>query len=173
MPRGSKPEGQRKAKKSPAKGTPRKSAGGRPSKFTKELAETICERLALGESLRAICRDAKMPSQSMVFRWLSDNEQFREQYARARDFQADSWADEILQISDDGSNDTYTDSNGNERVDHDVVARSKLRVDTRKWLMARMAPRKYGDKLSVAGDGDSPLTVVIRKFTQGENNEAG
>jgi len=136
---------------------------GRPSGFTQELAETICERLALGESLRSICRDEKMPSQSMVFRWLASNEQFRVQYAHAREAQADSWADDIIEISDDGQNDTYTDGDGNERTNQDVIARSRLRVDTRKWLMARMAPKKYGDKITqeVTGADGAPLVPII------------
>lgn len=136
---------------------------GRHSGFTQEIADAICERLALGESLRSVCRDEAMPSQSMVFRWLAENQLFREQYARAREAQADSWADDILQISDDGSNDTYIDGDGNERTNQDVIARSRLRVDTRKWLMARMAPKKYGDKITqeVTGADGAPLVPII------------
>jgi hypothetical protein len=136
---------------------------GRPSGFTEGLADTICERLSLGESLRSICRDEAMPSQSMVFRWLASNKTFREQYAHAREAQADSWADDIVEISDDGQNDTYTDADGNERTNQDVIARSRLRVDTRKWLMARMAPKKYGDKITqeVTGADGAPLVPII------------
>lgn len=122
---------------------------GRPSGYSDELAITILERISEGESLRSVCRDGVMPSQSMVFRWLADNQSFREQYARAREAQADYWADEIVEISDDGGNDTYKDEDGNERTNQDVIARSRLRVDTRKWLMARMAPKKYGDKIDI------------------------
>lgn len=69
-----------------------------------------------------------------------------EQYARAREAQADKLADDILAIADDGQRDTYIDSDGNERTDQDVIARSRLRVDARKWLASKMAPKKYGDK---------------------------
>lgn len=125
---------------------------GRPSDFTPETASVICERLASGESLRAICADSAMPGKTTVFRWLSVNEPFRDQYARARVLQLEHMAEEILEISDDGSRDTYEDENGNIRTDHDVVARSRLRVDTRKWLMSKLAPKKYGDKLEVSGE---------------------
>jgi len=137
---------------------------GRPSSFTQETADTICERLALGESLRSICRDAAMPSQSMVFRWLSANQKFREQYAHAREVQADSWADDIIEIADDKSADEITDpESGNSRFNSEFAARSRLRVDTRKWLMARMAPKKYGDKITqeVTGADGAPLVPII------------
>lgn len=77
----------------------------RPSTFTEEVAGLICERLADGESLRSICSQEGMPSKSMVFRWLAANEAFRDQYARAREAQADTLFDEILDIADDGRND--------------------------------------------------------------------
>src|SRR3546814_14892486 len=74
--------------------------------FTQEAADRICDELSAGRSLRSICLDGDMPSQSTVFRWLRDeaHEEFRQQYARARDNQADTHADEILGMADDGSN---------------------------------------------------------------------
>lgn len=147
---------------------------GRPSKFTQQIAETICERLSLGESLRSICRDEAMPGQTTVFRWLSDDETFRKQYTHAREVQADSWADDIIEIADDGLNDTYKDAEGIERTNADVIARSRLRVDTRKWLMARMAPKKYGDKITqeVTGADGAPLVPVINLTGRPEPSSA-
>jgi hypothetical protein len=133
----------------------------RPSTFTQEIADSICLRLTEGESLRAICRDDEMPAASTVFKWLSERKEFSEQYARARELQADHLAEEILQIADDGQNDTYQTDNG-EAVNHDVIARSRLRVDARKWLAAKMAPKKYGDKLAVGGADDLPPVQVAR-----------
>lgn len=72
-----------------------------------------------------------------------------EQYMRAREAQADKLAEDILAIADDGARDTYTDAEGNERTDQDVIARSRLRVDARKWLASKMAPKRYGEKLDV------------------------
>jgi hypothetical protein len=79
---------------------------GRPSSFTQEIADEICERLVEGESLRKICRDDHTPNVATVCRWLASNEGFREHYAHARALQADTLADEILDIADDASLDT-------------------------------------------------------------------
>ena len=136
--------------KSPAKRKPPATKPvGRPGKFSQAAADRICIEIADGRSLRSICRDPGAPRINTVMRWLADgtNADFRQQYARAREVQADRLAEEILEIADDGSNDTYIDENGNARTDQDVIARSRLRVDARKWLAAKMAPKKYGDKL--------------------------
>jgi hypothetical protein len=103
-----------------------------------------------------------------VFRWLAENlEGFRDQYARAREAQADAIFDEILEIADDARND-WVDRNtdgGTIRVfDHEHVQRSRLRLDARKFVLARMAPRKYGDfkRLEHSGpDGGGPVQVAI------------
>lgn len=81
-----------------------------------------------------------------------------DQYARARESQADKMAEDILQIADDGLNDTYTDDSGNDRTNQDVIARSRLRVDARKWLASKMAPKKYGEKLDLNHSGSIDLT---------------
>ena len=119
--------------------------------YSDELFALICERIADGESLRKICADEDMPSVASFMRWLGDekNEALREQYARARERQADFYAEEIIQIADDGSNDTYKDEDGNVRTDQDVIGRSRLRVDARKWYASKLAPKKYGDKIEV------------------------
>ena len=85
-------------------------------------------------------------------KWISDDPSRNEQYARAREAQADKVAEEILTIADDGRNDTYLDDDGNERTDQDVIARSRLRVDARKWLASKMAPKRYGEKLAIDAD---------------------
>lgn len=135
--------------------------GGRPSSYNGDTAALICARLAEGESLRKICQDEGTPDISTVFRWLASHAEFREQYARAREAQADRMAEEILSIADDGLNDTYVDEEGNKRTDHDVVARSRLRVDARKWLASKMAPKKYGDKIEHVGNPDEPLNMAL------------
>lgn len=134
----------------------------RPSDYTPELAALICSRMAEGESVRAICRDDLMPAASSVFLWLSKHKEFSELYARAAESRAHALAEEALEIADDGRNDTYDDGEGNTRTDQDVIARSRLRVDTRKWFAARLNPRKYGDKVeqTVVGDPEKPLQTV-------------
>jgi hypothetical protein len=130
---------------------------GRPSKYNGEVTAEICRRLSEGQSLREICRDDEMPDKMTVLRWLGLHEEFRAQYARARELQTEHWAEEILEIADDSSRDSYEDD-GRTVVDHEVVARSRLRVDSRKWLMSKLAPRKYGDKVETTiQGGDRPL----------------
>lgn len=128
---------------------------GRPTKYTAKLADDICTRIANGENLRRICADEGYPARSSVMSWLASSNKtyagFREQYARAMSLRADYWADEILEIADDGSNDWVPRKRAGGASDavlnHEHVTRSRLRVDTRKWLMARMEPKKYGDRV--------------------------
>ncbi len=143
------------------KKVPKKTKKGRPSLYTEALAAKICRRLAAGKSLRAICEAKGMPSAETVRRWLLDNEDFCAQYGRAREVQADRFAEEILEIADDASGDWSTDKDGEKTLDHEHVQRSRLRVDTRKWLMARMAPKKYGDKMQHVGEGGGPIRTEV------------
>lgn len=129
--------------------------------YDQEVADRICGELAAGRSLRSICADEGMPDKATVFRWLAANASFSDQYASAREVQADAMLEEILQIADDGANDTYEDAEGNSRTDQDVIARSRLRVDTRKWAMSKMAPKKYGDKLDLNHGGKVDLTPTL------------
>lgn len=144
---------------------------GRPSGYSTEIAEVICQRLSEGESLRQICRNEDMPGKSSVMRWLDEREDFREQYARAHLLQADHFADEILEIADDGSNDWIEretrSGNTIESADHEHINRSRLRVDARKWLMARMAPKKYGDKVGLEHSGPEGGELQVRWLKDG------
>lgn len=144
---------------------------GRPSDYTQETADIICSRIAAGESLRTICLDDEMPGQSTVFRWLESRLDFREQYARAREAQADFYADEIIKISDDGSNDWMERRSEAEKgagvntgwvLNGEHVQRSRLRVDARKWYASKVAPKKYGDKLisEHSGPDGGPIETV-------------
>ncbi|WP_283149000.1 hypothetical protein [Silvimonas soli] len=148
----------------------------RPTRYTNAMAERICERLMGGESLRRICKSDDTPDQATVYRWLNQNKSFREQYTRAREVQADTLADEIIDIADDGINDSYVDEDsGAERTNYDVIARSKLRVDARKWLAGKMAPKKYGEKIQqeLSGPGGEPLAPPVFNVTFGKQEDGG
>lgn len=137
----------------------------RPSDYTDEIAADICARIASGEPLTRICRDEAMPNAVTVYRWIAANEAFRNMYARAREDQADTLADEIIAIADDGENDTYIDAKtGFECTNYDVIARSKLRVDARKWVAAKLKPKKYGDKVQqeITGKDGGPIERIER-----------
>lgn len=131
---------------------------GRPSSFTQGVADMLCERLAEGESLRAICADDGMPRRATVFRWLAVNEMFRDQYAWAKEAQAETYADEIVAIADDRQGD-YIERDGNVVYNAEHVNRSRLRVDARKWVASKLKPKKYGDRLDVESKGSLTITI--------------
>lgn len=142
-------------------------AAGRPSIFTTDLGLEICRRIANGQSLRRICESNGMPGKSTVLQWLIDPQSeelkaFADQYARARDAQADMLADEIIEISDDGSRDYKTAPEGTALVDHDHISRSRLRVDSRKWFASKVAPKKYGDRIIAEHGGGDGKPIEIR-----------
>lgn len=125
----------------------------RPSKYSQQLADAICDLLVDGKSLRTICSTAKMPSRSTVIRWLAENEAFRNQYARARELQADTLAEEILDIADKAVLGERLKKDGKgkvlERQTGDMVERSKLMIDARKWYAGKLQPKKYGERVAL------------------------
>lgn len=138
---------------------------GRPSKYTMELAETICEQIALGNSLRAVCKQDGMPAMASVFKWLREHDDFSEQYARACEERTEAMAEDILDIADDGTNDYIeierSDGSTYETINREVLQRSRLRVDTRKWLMSKMKPKKYGERIDMTTNGkDLPAPIL-------------
>lgn len=154
-----------------------KRSVGRPTTFTQKIVEKICERLANGESLRQICKDDAMPVTSTVHLWLLDEKHkvFSEQYDKARRLQADYLFDETLEIADDGSNDwmerEYAEGRSVTVPDQDHISRSRLRVDTRKWYISKVLPKKYGDKMDVTSDGKAIKgnTIVLADFRDETN----
>lgn len=113
--------------------------------FSQEVFDKICVRIAEGESLRKICKDNDMPSLVNVWRWLNNSDELSKQYARAREEQAETLVDEMIDIADYKKDDTYTDENGKEVINQEVIARSRLRVDARKWVASKLKPKKFGD----------------------------
>lgn len=139
---------------------------GRPTVFTQELADEICERIADGESLRSICKEESKPNKATVFRWLNANQDFSDQYTRAREEQAESFADEIVAIADDGKRD-YVFDDGKFGVDTDHISRARLRVEARKWVASKLKPKRYGDKLDL-NHGGSINTNVTSELTEAQ-----
>jgi len=135
---------------------------GRPSIYTEELANDICVRLGLGQSLRKICLDEDMPSLRSVMGWLTTKPDFLQQYTRAREIQAETQFDELIDIVDQPPELSHVvDKNGElveVKFDSSYVQWMKLRVDTRKWTAARMAPKKYGEHKQLEQAQD--LTVI-------------
>lgn len=142
-----------KARKKPAAA---KRPPGRPSKYTPALVAKICARLSEGEALAVICRDKGMPDPATVWRWEQADAEVMQAIARAREAGYDAIALEALDIADDGRRDYKPDKDGREIVDHDHIARSRLRVDTRLKLLSKWSPR-YGDKMQLAGHDGGAL----------------
>ena len=117
---------------------------GRPSSFNWEIAGEICRRIAEGETLRSICQLEEMPSHTTVLRWLRENGQFRSQYAQAREDQADTLADEMLDVARSATN---QDANA-----------KRVHIDTLKWRVAKLKPKVYGDKIEVTTEKPGDLS---------------
>lgn len=121
-------------------------------RFSQEIFDEICVRIAEGESLRKICKDEKMPSLVAVWKWLNNSEELVKQYTRAREEQAETLVDEMIDIADYKKDDTYLDENGKEIINQEVIARSRLRVDARKWVASKLKPKKFGDFTKVQAE---------------------
>lgn len=120
-----------KAKKQPKEVIPKTPAVmGRPTVYNQDLVADICRRIADGESLRAIIQDEDMPDRSQIYRWLQEYPDFRDQYTKAKEDQAETFEEEMLHIA---------------RTEEDV-ARARLIVDTMKWTAAKLKPKKYGER---------------------------
>ena len=132
---------------------------GAPTLKTPELLDAIFAGISLGKSARAMCVEVGI-SQRVLWNWLASDEELMRQYQRAKELCVDAYAEEIIEISDERSADTYVDEKGREIVNRDVIARAQLRIDARKWYASRLAPKKYGDKLPPSDEGDMKKRVA-------------
>ena len=180
-PKGKKPEPH---KPPPAKPAATKKAAGvaasakakvtpAPHAYDMSVADEVLDGIAAGGSLREVCGKPGLPSVTTFMRWLADerNENLRERYARARELQAEYMAEDILSIADEectmvkadkhGSQDD--DGQGNTEVvfDSTAVQRNRLRVDARKWLLSKLAPKKYGDKVTQEHTGANGGAIQV------------
>lgn len=155
--------------------TPRKKPGdqkaaqrGRPTKLIPEMEDHILERLAEGESLVKICKDLDIATH-VVFRRITECDNFRHKYAMSREAQAERMADEIVSIADETEVTSVVTPEGvvDFRLDATAVARNRLRVDARKWVASKLLPKKYGDKVMqelTGADGGPIQTSITVKF---------
>ena len=144
---------------------------GRPSEYSKEIVEEICEQIATtNKGIATILKEKdEYPSEKTFYNWLnSENSEFLQLYARAKERQAERLVAEILEISDEVSHDTLKTEEGSEYANHEWISRSRLRVDSRKWLASKLLPKKYGEKLDVTSDGKAlPSATNIIKLSDG------
>lgn len=121
-------------------------------KWAKDWQEQLCLRIESGRSARSVSGDGDMPDWATVKRYLEAEPEFSAQYARACEGRADALVDELLEIADDGSND-WMEKNDPESPGYvangEHIQRSRVRVDARKWLVGKLAPKKYGDRMAI------------------------
>lgn len=134
------------------------------SKYTKELADEIVERICNGEPLRQICRDEHTPSWRAVYDWINDNEDFASRIARARELGFDAIAEDCLNIADNQETGikTVEDHNGTKTETADMISHRKLKIETRLKLLSKWNPKKYGDKIDVTSKDeklDAPIII--------------
>lgn len=150
--------------------------------WTKERKENaiklIFDRISDGESVRGILnneRDKKIyPSRILFNEWIDSDENLAIQYVRACEDRADKIFEEILDIADETSNDVVQmDIDGIivERTNHEVIQRSRLRVDARKWMLGKMQPKKYGDSssLDITSKGDKIDGIIELREIKNDN----
>ena len=141
-------------------------SGGRPTKYTQELADIICERLASGESMRSVSRDNEMPAMSTLFKWIREDPEFSAQYDKAKLESADALVEDMLDIADNQVEQPLIVEGLPLQVDGKIVMvkdavsvqHARLRVDTRKWAASKLKPKKYGDKIENIHSGNIGLT---------------
>ena len=150
---------------------------GRPSTYTEEVGKEVCLRMALGETVVDIQKDECMPSQADIYRWRQIHPDFNAAYARAREDQMHTWADEIIALADDGTKDVLRDedgkpvlkADGNPKMYREHIDRARLMIDTRKWLMAKVLPAVFGDRLqmdathSIESKSDAELIHALQE----------
>jgi len=136
---------------------------GRPTEYTKELGDAICEQLADGISLRTVLLGKGMPQGMTVFRWMRENKEFREQYEAAKEESADAMLEDMFDIADKSLEEA---KKGDAKRAGAKVAAHRLAVDTRKWAASKLKPKRYGDKLDLTSDGKQLKgnTIVFKDF---------
>lgn len=135
-----------------------------PALSPAELRTRVCALIADGYTLRQIAKLPDMPAKSTILAWAAADEAFRVPYSRAMELRAEALADEIIDISDDGSND-WREREVKEgwvvqEVNQENINRSRLRVDARKWLLSKLLPKKYGDKVGVEHSGEIDMGIA-------------
>lgn len=138
---------------------------GRPSDFTQTLADEICSLIASGNSLRRVCMLENMPAKTTIFRWLRERKEFRDNYEVAVNERTEDDVEDIRDIADDGSNDFQEqmekDGSTTLRLNSENIQRSRLRVDTRKWIASKRLPKKYGERIEATVEHSGGLTLTI------------
>lgn len=128
------------------------------------LFDEVCLQIQSGKAVRNVLKVEGMPDVTTFYRWLDEDESKSKQYARACELRAEHMFEDILDIADDSSQDTITDEEGNDRFNSEFAARSRIRIDARKWLLSKLNPKKYGDKTDITTNGNDVTTLQVFKI---------
>ncbi len=118
-------------------------------KQIEETFNSIIEDIEAGYALRNVLKGSDKPSSQTFYNWLEDDKEKSKRYTHACEVRAGVIFEDILDIADDQESDVYEDADGNEQVNHNVINRARLRIDSRKWMLGKMNPSKYSDKIQV------------------------
>jgi hypothetical protein len=143
---------------------------GRPTIYSQELATEICDTIAsTTKGIKRLCNDnPDWPSQDTIFSWLKTHSDFSEQYAQAKRFQVEVLVDEVIEIADDSSQDYIVDTEGKQVANNANINRARLKIDTRKWIACKLAPRVYGKGVDST---NKPLSLVELMFKLCDKSE--
>lgn len=139
-------------------------AAGRPTGYSLKIADEIIKKIENGQSVRFIGQEDDMPAESTIHEWLKKHSEFSEKYVRAKEAYADSVFEEILEIADDSRNDWVereTRRGSFIALNDEAIGRARLRVDARKWMLGKLAPKKYGDKLEIEAKVEGEVKITI------------
>lgn len=134
---------------------------GRPTLYNNELVDRICSLISQGKSMRSVCLLEEMPEMETVWRWLRENPYFNEQYVRATQDRTETQLELLNELGDTA---IELSQSTDPKQSNAVVQAVKLKADNLKWVMSKMKPKKYGDKLELAGDQDNPLTIELVSY---------
>lgn len=148
-------------------------ADGSSTRASAEVIGAICDRLALGESVSAVFRKPEpgYPSETTFWRWLNADPELKKLYEAGVERRSEKYAEEVVEITDAAGSVLLHPETGDPILrpdgtpvmvlDRVAIEHAKLRADARKWVASRLLPKRYGDRTTIAGDADNPLTVDI------------
>lgn len=140
---------------------------GRPTKYNVTLAKEICDTIASSsKGTKKLCSEhSHWPCQDTLFSWLRKYSEFSEQYAQAKICQIELLVDEILEIADNESNDSFIDEDGRLTSNNSVINRARLKIDVRKWMACKLVPKVYGNKIDIDSDQNISMSEELLKLS--------
>mgnify|MGYP001044444487 CR=1 FL=1 len=130
-------------------------------KQKKGIVDFVCNEIAEGKSLRSVlANNDNMPARNTFLEWIENDKNKANQYARAMQLRQESIFEDILNIADNQEEDVLINEDGISVTNHNVIQRARLRVDSRKWMLGKMNPKKYGDKLETENNHSGEIKIV-------------